>query len=152
MSLMPKDDEQFVLSYELLAVLRWLTEHEQESLKKVFAQAIKRGFKEEWLHANDLQKEQNIENLQSIITEFFSLIEALAHETVNEHEITTVLQRTTVPAVYHVDTTACDVTSVALSAAKATAAVKNNTGENPKEVLCRELLRHWKPCKKMDVN
>ncbi len=35
-----QDDTQFVLSYELLCLLRWLTEHDAEKLKKIIAKAI----------------------------------------------------------------------------------------------------------------
>jgi len=140
--------EQFVVSYELLKLLEWLIEHEQETLKKLLDNAMQRGLRLELAQAEDPEQEKNIAALQGNIIDFFTLLETLTHETLHEHEIKNNIQRIMIPAIYHIDTTACDSTSVALSIAKATAAVENRTGENPKDVLCKELLRRWKPTKK----
>ena len=141
-------DEHFVVSYELLKLLQWFIEHEQDTLKTLLAEALNKGFKEELLTVNNPDKEQSIEHLQENIIDFFTLLETLIHETAHEHEAKHHIQQTMIPAIYHIDTNTCDATSVALSVAKATAAVENKTGENPKDVLCKELLRRWKPLKK----
>lgn len=140
--------EHFVVSYELLKVLEWLIDHEQEPLKKLLHQALKKGLRQELAHADDMEKEDSMELLQGNIVDFFTLLEVLTHETIHEHEIKNHIQRTMIPAINHIDTTDCDTTAVALSVAKATAAVENKTGENPKEVLCKEFLKRWKPLKK----
>lgn len=141
------NDEQFVVSYELLKLLQWLVVNEQESLKKLLNTALGQGLKYELNNQRKHNKEDNL-YLQESIIDFFTLMETLLHETAYEHAATNQLQRTMIPAIYHIDTTECDAASVAHSVAKATAAVENKTGENPKEVLCKELLRRWKPSKK----
>lgn len=159
------NDEHFVVSYELLKLLQWLLVHEQEALKKLVVKALGQGLRYELEDTHNESEcaptatdqlteihrehsEQEAENLQEGMVDFFTLLEMILHETLTEDEATSLLQRTMIPSIYHIDTNACDSTSVALSVEKATAAVQNNTGENPKDVLCKELLKRWKPTKK----
>lgn len=134
----PFDDGQFVISYELLSLLQWLIENEQETLKKMVLRAT--------LHNNG--PIQHGEDVQQTIIDFFALLDALVAETSQEQEVQKVLQRVMIPAIDHIDTSMCDSNAVALSVAKAQLALENKTGENPKEVLCKELLKRWKPHKK----
>jgi hypothetical protein len=159
------NDEHFVVSYELLKLFQWLLVHEQEALKKLVVNALAQGLKYELADSHDVSDcnktitdsatethrehtEEEAEDLQEGMVDFFTLLEMILHETMTEDEATAILQRTMIPSIYHIDTNACDSTSVALSVEKATAAVQNNTGENPKDVLCKELLKRWKPTKK----
>lgn len=145
------NDEHFVVSYELLKLLQWLLIHEQDALKKLIVTSLGKGLDYELADTHDgtnQQENESIEELQENIVDFFTLLEMLLHETLTEQNANTQIQKTMIPAINHIDTTACDLTSVALSVEKATAAVRNKTGENPKEVLCKELLKRWKPVKK----
>lgn len=146
------NEEHFVVSAELLKLLQWLVTYEQESLKKLLVSALNQGLKYELDDQIESSKEQDSQDLQESIVDFFTLLEMLLHETTHEHAATSQLQRSMIPAIYHIDTTECDEASVAQSVAKATDAVRNKTGENPKEVLCKELLRRWKPLKKAFAN
>jgi hypothetical protein len=145
------DQEHFVVSYELLKLLQWLIENEQDTLKKLLHNALNHGLRSELAQAHDMQQEE-AEGLQASIVDFFSLLEALMQETLHESEAKNYIQRTMIPAIYHIDSNSCDTTSVALSIAKATAAVEKKTGEDPKDVLCKELLRRWKPSKERSAN
>lgn len=145
------NDEHFVVSYELLKLLQWLLIHEQDALKKLIVTSLGKGLQYELADTHDdtnQQENESIEELQENIVDFFTLLEMLLHETLTEQNANTHIQKTMIPAINHIDTTACDLNSVALSVEKATAAVRNKTGENPKEVLCKELLKRWKPAKK----
>jgi hypothetical protein len=150
------NDEHFVVSYELLKLLQWLLIHEQDALKKLIMSALAQGLKYELsgvpddaaTTAMDQANPESIEDLQENILDFFTLLEVILHETMTEQHANTHIQKTMIPAINHIDTSTCDMTSVALSVEKATAAVVNKTGENPKDVLCKELLKRWKPTKK----
>ncbi len=146
----PFDNNQFVVSYELLLLLRWLLDHEHESLKKLITKSLRNGLNNHLKEtAPDLNDEATAAELQQNIIDFFVLIEALMLESVNEDMIKTTLQRTLIPAIDHIDSQLCDMDSVAMSIAKATSALHNNSGKNPKDVLCKELLKRWKPAKKL---
>lgn len=143
------NNNQFVVSYELLQLLQWLIDYEQEPLKKLITRSLHNGLQN---HLNNPmlnpKNQQSIEELQLNVVDFFALLEVMMHEIVNEDEVTNILQRTMLPAIDHIDSSMCDNNTMAVSIAKARTAVENKTGENPKDVLCKELLKRWKPSKK----
>ena len=146
------DNAYFVVSHELIVLLQWLIEHEQESLKKIIARALPHGL-EAALQATQSSQHQplNQDELQQNVVDFFSLLETLMYETSNENEVNTILQRAKIPAIQHINANQCDKQAIAISIAKATQAAENHK-ENPKEVLCREFLRRWKPLKKQQLH
>ncbi len=144
------DTQQFVVSFQLLQLLRWLFEHEQETLKKVVNRALKNGLDE--MLFQPAGRCESEDELQQSIVEFFSLLETLLYESLHEDETKKLKERILIPAVDHIDAAVCDDTLVALSVAKAASAIESNPYEDPKEVLCKELLKRWKPSKKLSMH
>ena len=70
------DNAYFVVSHELIVLLQWLIEHEQESLKKIIARALPHGL-EAALQATQSSQHQplNQDELQQNVVDFFSLLE-----------------------------------------------------------------------------
>lgn len=145
------DNNQFIISYELLQFFKWLLENEQETLKKLMARALRNGLHEK-LYAHLAGQEDTEQDLQQNIVDFFALLEALLYDLVNENEVEKVVQRNLIPAINNIDSTACDTNTLAVSAAKATSLWENNPQKDPKDILCKELLKRWKPSKKISVN
>ncbi len=139
------DTQQFIASYELLQLLQWLFDHEQEALKRIINRALHQGLGEHLVRTSHQQGQQSTEELQQNIVDFFSLLETLLHEVIHEDTVKTVLQHTMLPAIKHLDTTLCDQTTLAMSIAKATTA----STSTKQEVLFKELLKRWKPNKKL---
>lgn len=148
----PNDSNQFVVSYELLQLFRWLFEHEQETLKKVMARALKNGLQEQLYSHLKSAEAESTEELQQSIVDFFALLETLLYELINENEVKRIMQRNILPAIDHIDAAACDNSTVALSIAKATSLCENDPRKDPKEILFKELLKRWKPAKKLSHN
>ncbi len=144
------DMQQFVVSFQLLQLLRWLFEREQDALKKLVGRALKNGLDEMLLQS--AQCEENEEELQQSIIEFFSLLETVMYESLHEDEAKKLKERILIPAADHIDTAACDDMLVAVSVAKAASTVESNPYADPKEALCRELLKRWKPSKKLSMH
>jgi len=144
-------DNQFVISYELLELLRWLFENEQEPLKKVLKKSIENGLMED-MYRKGSSDQDNVEELQHIITDFFALLENLLFESIKEQGIKKAVNKTLIPSLNNIDKTAYDHTTFNLSLEKATAACLNNPEINPKDALCRELLKRWKPARKASLN
>jgi hypothetical protein len=140
--------QHLMVSDELLTVIGWLVAYEQESLKKILAEALPYGLQEALAQAPEKHTQLNPQEIQTTIFELFALLEDLTHEVHHEAETTTFMQRSLVPAINRIDMHHCDEETVTLSAAKATAAAGTTKGVNTKEILCRELLRRWKPDKK----
>lgn len=145
------NNNQFVVSYELLHLFRWLFDHEQETMKKLMTKSLRNGLSDK-LYAIQAHKEETTQEIQQSVVDFFALLETLLYEIINEEEVRRIVQRNLIPAIDHIDATVCDTATVALSLAKATSALENNPNTNAKEVLCKELLRRWKPAKKLSTH
>jgi hypothetical protein len=143
---------KFVLSYELLNLLQWLVEHEAETLKKMIDRAVKNGFKAQTDSKNGLIELQIDENIQQSMVEFLGLMDVLLMDAHNDHSTKRILERNTIPALDHIDTTICAEEIVTSSVEKMKMALLNDASENPQEVLFKELLKRWKPAKKAALN
>ncbi len=143
------DNNQFVVSYELLQLFKWLFEHEQEAVKKLLEKALHHGLQEQFFSPTS---EENSEALQQSIIDFFALLETLMYELLNEDEIKRVLERNLIPAINHIDASVYDHNALAASVAKATTAYEHNPHEDPKAIFCKELLKRWKPSKKTSMH
>jgi len=147
------NNTQFVLSYELLSLLRWLADHDAEKLKKMISKALSLGLKEEVNRARQGKtEEQTLEEIQHGILDFFGLMEVLLHEAMSENAVQTAMQKNLMPAIEQIDSAVCDDATVRTSIEKATAKIEHNPQENPKEVLFKELLKRWKPQNKNILN
>lgn len=151
-SAMQQNSNQFVLSYELLSLLQWMVEHDAHILKDLIANALKSGLKQEIQRSDLKNTTQTLEGAQYSVLEFFSLLEALIAETINEHAVQSVLEKNLMPAIDQIDSTACDDATVRRSIEKATAKWELNPQDNPHDILFKELLKRWKPSKKTVVN
>lgn len=148
------DNNQLVVSYKLILLLQWLTEHEHHALKKLITKALQEGLSQEFVAlqaatADDLDNDV----LQQNIINFFELLEQLIYQIYNEEHIKEVIQRSMIPALDHLDTALVkDMQALEVSIAKATSAISDKPGKNAKEVLCKELLKNWKPQKNLVLN
>jgi len=136
-----RDNNQFVVSPELLQLLQWLFENEQPALKKLVAQSLQRGLQ--------LNPQESPAELQQSVVDFFALLDTLLYEVLQEQDVKKIMERHLLPAIDHIDSTACDTATLAMSVEKTTASCQEHPHQNPKEILCKELLKRWKPSKKL---
>jgi len=145
--------QQFVISYELLCLLRWLLENDLERLKKMISKALANG-----LHEDIKQFEQlgdvnadpaMVQEIQHSIIEFFSMLETLLLEAYKEQAVQRAVEKNLMPTIDHIDTTLLNDDTVRSSVAKATAHSEKHPKENAQDALFKELLKQWKPSKNM---
>lgn len=142
----PVNNSQFVVSYELLELIAWLVEHEQETLKKIVTRALRNGLLERLAHAPS-QSTLSHEELHYTVADFFTIMEELLTQLASEQETTELLHRNLVPSLKQVDTTACDADTIARCGEKASAEALTQDSNTAKELFCKELLKRWKPDK-----
>lgn len=144
----PFDNNQFIVSYELLHLLRWLLEAEQESIKKIIKKAINSNFIEK-----NIQGLESDQDLQLAIIDFFTMLEVLIYESLHEENIKKVFEKDLIPEINHIDSKIYDNYDFNILNASISKA-KNNLDNtlSAKEVFCRELLKRWKPSKKTIIN
>ena len=147
------NSEQFVISYELLCLLRWLIENDAEKLKKIITKALSAGLNEE---IKKIERFSSIttdaphiaEEMQHSIIDFFHTMEVILLESINELTIQKAVEQKLMPAIDHIDASTCDETVVRSSIEKATSTSALKPGSNVQELLFKELLKNWKPSKK----
>lgn len=146
------DDGQFIVSYELLLLLAWLCDNEQDALQALVNKALSSGLQEK-LNVGLNFGEAQADVLQQTIIDFFEILENMLVEAGQEDAVKQILHRNMFPAIDHIDSTVCDQTTVAQSIEKAVSAQeKRSSKSSPKEVLMKELLKRWKPSKKTYAN
>ena len=138
-------NDQFILSYELLQLLRWLVEYEPEALRRLVGKSMAKGLAEQLLQPP--QKFEFDSEVQQRVIDFFSLLEIVLYESMQETGIEKGVQRALIPAINLIDRNICDAILLAESVNEATSAIEENPFQDPKEILCKELLKRWKPAK-----
>lgn len=152
----PFDGYHFVISHELLKLLEWLMDHEQESIRKLVKNIVQQ---DAFIQAH-IDPNAQTEDLQQSIVDFFAMLDALIAESTHEDETETVILRSRLPALNNLDTKLYDAAAIATSIEKATEAVlkaeksnrpnkKQEKEVSPKDILCKELLKRWKPDKSL---
>src|SRR3990167_9423866 len=110
-------NSQFVLSYELLALLQWLVDHNdnEDVIKKMIGKALKSGLQEELNLINQTEDVDMLNEMQHSISEFLHMLEVLLAEASKEHAIERARQQKLLPAIDQIDTSLCDDTTVRFS-------------------------------------
>ncbi len=142
-------DEQFAVSYELLCLLRWMVDHDASRLKKMVSRAVARGLKEKIVKIRCHNDDDAYQCAHDDMVEFFCALEAMLAETIEEQSAQRVCERHSLPALEHIDTSVCDERLVQTSLEKASPAMTNESREARQDLLLREILKEWKPKKKM---
>jgi len=142
-------EQQFIVSKELLQLLKWLVEHEPENVKKFVQQAIDDGLCDEM---QSHQEEASYDEMQQSVVDFFSLLENILHEIY--HDESSSNSQRMFPALNHIDSHVCDHNTLAVSAAKASSLLQDATQEptEAKEALCKALITYWNPRKSKVVH
>lgn len=143
-------ENQYELSYELLYFLKWLVEFEASSLQKLVKRAVSSEFKQRLKQQERTEKVS--ENIQYTILDFLDLLESLIEEELYNESVKQAQKQNLLPAVNKIDSYECDVETVRSSINTATAQIKINPDLNAKDILCKEILKHWKPSKNQGIH
>jgi hypothetical protein len=142
---------QFVISYELLALILWILEHEDETLAALIKKAFASGL-QDTIPQNPPANDTNLlEEAQQAIIDFFSVMESHMIDSMHEKSVQKAMEKNLFPAIDQIDLAICDDETVRISVENTTN-MPHNAKETPKEALCRELLRNWNPQKNQVVN
>jgi hypothetical protein len=144
-------DEQFAISYELLCLLRWIIENDADKLKKMITRAVSRGLNEKIERIQSYSDTEALEDAHENMIEFFSALEAMLMDTIQEQAMNQAFERKLIPAIEQIDTTACDDMLVQTSLERANSKIAHNPDKSPQEILLTEILKNWKPSSKKEA-
>jgi len=140
-----RNNTQFVLSYELLVLLRWLVDQHEETLKNIVEHALSTGLHEELQKIEHTEDVPYLHEIQHSISDFLTTLESILIEAEAARMRQKTQYKDLAPALDKIDATICDQAIVDVSIEEATSKLENNPKANPKELVFKELLRHWKP-------
>lgn len=141
-------DDQFVISYEMLCLLRWFAEYEGTKLKRIINKALVSGLNKQMQKSENSSDLFDIEEAQQSIIDFFCTLETIMTEALNEQAMQKAIENNLIPAIEHIDSSVCDDSMVRFSVEKASTK-SNGSKENPQELFYKEILKRWKPRKNM---
>jgi len=146
-------EEQFIISYELICLLKWLIEHDDTKLKKIVSKALSSGLKEKIKKGSASSSEEYVlDDIQNTIVDFLGILETVLFDAINEQTMKNAIEKKLMPTVEKIDSASCDDATLRFSLEKATSKIENNPNENPNELLFQEILKRWKPNKKNLLN
>lgn len=146
------DDNQLVVSFELLQLLKWLLEEEHCTLRKLISKTLNKGLQERLTKPSMDDCCETSEDMQQYIMDFFIVLESMLLDSIQEKDVNKVIERNLLPALDHIDATSFDEEVLNNSIAKASSISEGQSNKDPKEVLYKELLKRWKPAKSIIYN
>jgi hypothetical protein len=114
-----ENDDQFIVSYELLYILQWLMTYEKEA----FTHLVHKAFRQGSQTSNEYDTYDQIEEaeyLQSSVIDFFSFLEEEVENVAQAESIKHIMQKNLLKTLDHID---------------------------PKDFFLKKLLKKWNPKK-----
>jgi hypothetical protein len=136
------EEYNIIVSAELLRLLQWILEQEQDLLKSLIKKALHDPHS---LREHSTFAPTTNEDMKEQITQFFAVLDALIQEVNQEEAAQQDFNHLLVPAIHHVDVSQCNQETIAKSINKLSASSGVKTSPEAKEIFCRALLRNWTP-------
>lgn len=136
--------EQLTLSYELLYLLQWLIEQDQETVKAFIEEAVRRK------QAFEREQKESVyfahdDELQQTLVDFFAMLDTFLYEALEVESVNKAVQKNLLPSLNQIDAAAWDIGTIQSSVDEVTAHLDEHPEHNAKDVLYKELLKQWEP-------
>lgn len=119
-------ENQLLVSFELICLLRWILENEDEKIKKIITRALNSGLQEEINKKTILSKDAMLYDIHSVLLDFFDMMEILLVESIGEHAIKRVIEKNLMPSIDKIDSSVCDDATVRFSIEKVASKLDNS--------------------------
>ncbi len=141
-----ENDDQFIVSYELLYILQWLLLYEKEAFAKIIHSAFIKGSQASNTKVIYDQIEE-AEQLQTSVVDFFSFLERHVEHISEIESIKHIMETNVVKTLDHIDPKLFDPTTIKESMMIAAEKIDNQRKSQAKELFLKELLKKWHPKK-----
>lgn len=101
-------DNQLLVSFELICLLKWMLENEDEKLSKIIKKAMESGLQEEINKKAFMSKEEMLFSIQPVLFDFFDMLECMLAESIGQNAIRKVIEKNLMPSIDHIDSSVCD--------------------------------------------
>jgi hypothetical protein len=144
------EEEQFVISQELLLVLHWLLKYEETELSRIITQASIKGFEEKLKTQDVYHQLQHSDDLQNSIVQFLSFLENHVASITTQETNKKIMHHNVVKALDHIDPKRFDYDTIKSTVLATAEKIKPRNQHNAKDLFLKELLKQWNPKKDKD--
>lgn len=141
-----ENDDQFIVSYELLYIIQWLMTYEKEALTNLVHNAFIQGSQASDNHDSYDQKEE-AEYLQSSIIDFFSFLEEEVENVAQAESVKHIMQKNLLKTLDHIDPKLFDPSIVKASMMATAEKLHPQRNDQAKDFFLKQLLKKWQPKK-----
>lgn len=139
------EEEQFVISQELLHILHWLLKHEEAELSRLITQAYIKGF-EDKLKSQDMYHQlQHSDDLQNSVVHFLSFLENQVTMITSQENSKKIMHQNVIKALDHIDPKRFDYETIKSTVMATADKIKPKTKQDAKQLFLKELLKQWNP-------
>ena len=141
-----ENEDQFIVSYELLYILQWLMTYEKEAIAELIHKAFVQGSQnsDEYEDAHHIEE---AEYLQNSVIDFFSFLEKEVEAVAQAESMRHIMQKNLLKTLDHIDPKIFDPAIIKASMMITAEKVAPERNQQAKDYFLKELLRKWQPKK-----
>ena len=141
-----ENDDQFIVSYELLYILQWLMTYEKEAFTQLIHKAFIQGSEASDVHDTSDQTEE-AEYLQSSVIDFFSFLEEEVENVAQAESMKHIMQKNLLKTLDHIDPKLFDPAIIKASMMATAEKLDPQRNYQAKDYFLKQLLKKWQPKK-----
>lgn len=141
-----ENDDQFIVSYELLYILQWLMAYEKDAFRKLIHKAFIKGSQA----TNNLEitnQTEEAEYLQNSVIDFFSFLEEEVENASENESMKHIMQQNLLKTLDHIDPKIFDPAIIKASMVATAEKVNPEHNKQAKDYFLKQLLKKWTPKK-----
>ena len=139
------EEEQFVISPELLHILHWLMKYEESALSELVAQAYYKGFEEKIKKQDMFDQIQDSTDLQNSVVDFLNFLENQVAILNNQENTKTIIHPNVMDALDRIDPKQFDFETIKSTVLATADKIRPKNNTDAKKMFLKELLRQWEP-------
>jgi hypothetical protein len=144
------EEEQFVISQELLHILHWLIKYQEAELSQIVTQAYFKGFEEKIKKQDMFDQIQESTDMQNSVVDFLNFLEHQIAILNNQENNKTIMHPNVIETLDRIDPKQFDFETIKSTVIATADKIKPKSQTDAKKVFLKELLRQWEPKQSKD--
>ncbi len=139
------EEEQFVISQELLHILHWLIKYQEAELSQIVTQAYFKGFEEKIKKQDMFDQIQESTDLQNSVVEFLNFLEHQIAVLNSQENNKTIMHPNVIETLDRIDPKQFDFETIKSTVLATADKIKPKSQTDAKKMFLKELLKQWEP-------
>ena len=139
------EEEQFVISQELLHILHWLIKYQEAELSQIVTAAYFKGFEDKIKKQDMFDQIQESTDLQNSVVDFLNFLENHVAILNNQDSNKTIMHPNVIQTLDHIDPKQFDFETIKSTVIATADKIKPKNQTDAKKMFLKELLKQWEP-------